>query len=87
MTETNRRSMPVPLHAERGAQSDGGGLPAPLCGDHFEVLKCGPHADRGPSYRPRQILTEAGLDPRGLRAKGLPNDVLGKVRIHYEVSG
>jgi arsenate reductase (thioredoxin) len=52
-------------------------------GDRFEVLSAG-LAPTEVHPLTRQVLTETGLDPRGLRAKGL-NDFLGKVRIHYAI--
>lgn len=51
--------------------------------DRFEVLSAG-LAPTQVHPLTRQVLTETGLDPSGLRAKGL-NDFLGKVRIHYAI--
>ena len=51
--------------------------------DRFEVLSAG-LAPTQVHPLTRQVLTETGLDPSGLRAKGL-NDVLGRVRIHYAI--
>ena len=52
-------------------------------GDHFEVLSAGLVPTQVHPLT-RQVLTETGLDPCGLRAKGL-NDFLGKVSIHYAI--
>ena len=55
-------------------------------GDRFEVLSAGLVPTQVHPLT-RQVLTETGLDPSGLRAKGL-NDFLGRVSIqlcHYRV--
>ena len=52
-------------------------------GDRFEVLSAG-LAPTQVHPLTRQVLTETGLDPRALRAKGL-NDFLGRVSIHYAI--
>jgi arsenate reductase len=52
-------------------------------GDRFEVLSAGLVPTQVHPLT-RQVLTETGLDPSRLRAKGL-KDVLGRVRIHYAI--
>lgn len=52
-------------------------------GDRFEVLSAGLVPTQVHPLT-RQVLTETGLDPSRLRAKGL-NDVLGRVRIQYAI--
>jgi arsenate reductase len=51
--------------------------------DRFEVLSAG-LAPTQVHPLTRQVLTETGLDPSGLRAKGL-NDFLGRVHIQYAI--
>ena len=52
-------------------------------GDRFEVLSAGLVPTQVHPLT-RQVLTETGLDPSRLRAKGL-NDVLGRVRIQHAI--
>jgi arsenate reductase (thioredoxin) len=52
-------------------------------GDRFEALSAGLVPTQVHPLT-RQVLTETGLDPSGLRAKGL-NDFLGRVSIQYAI--
>jgi arsenate reductase len=52
-------------------------------GDRFEVISAG-LAPTEVHPLTRQVLTEIGLDPRGLRAKNL-KDFLGKVPVQYAI--
>jgi arsenate reductase (thioredoxin) len=82
MAETKSRVLFLCTHnAARSQMAEA--LLRHYAGDRFEVLSAG-LAPTEVHPLTRRVLTEIGLDPRGLRAKGL-DAFLGKVSVQYAI--
>ena len=84
MTETDTTSRVLFLCTHNAARSQmAEAFLRHYAGDRFEVFSAGLVPTQVHPLT-RQVLTETGLDPSGLRAKGL-NDFLGRVSIQYAI--